>query len=126
MQQLRHWQAPQQAHDGCQAPVGVGHVLVRHDIQAGYRATTTEVFAAATKATAKCTLLLLSIGLLSWGIDGKVTSPVQLWSTETGLLRQTCRGHDGEVTDLAVSLDDSMVASSCTDWTIRCWSLKVL
>ena len=50
---------------------------------------------------------------------------LQIWSIQTGLLQQTCRGHDGEVTDLAVNLDDTTVASSCTDWTIRCWSLKV-
>ena len=35
------------------------------------------------------------------------------------------RGHETEVTDLAVSCDNSVVASSSNDFSIRVWSLKV-
>lgn len=35
------------------------------------------------------------------------------------------RGHEAELTDLAVSCDNKMVASSSNDYTIRVWSLKV-
>ncbi len=49
---------------------------------------------------------------------------MQIWSVQTALLLRSCRGHDGEVTDLAINLDSTMVASSSNDTTIRCWSLK--
>ena len=51
-------------------------------------------------------------------------SGVQMWSMQTGLLRMTCRGHDGEVTDLAVSADNAMAASSSNDASIRVWGLQ--
>lgn len=41
------------------------------------------------------------------------------------MLSRSCRGHDGEVTDLAINMQSSMVASSSNDQTIRCWSLEV-
>ena len=50
---------------------------------------------------------------------------VQIWSIEAALLIACCRGHDGEVTDLATNADNTIVASSSNDATIRCWSLKV-
>jgi len=49
---------------------------------------------------------------------------MQIWSVQTALLLRSCRGHDGEVTDLAINLDSTMVASSSNDTTIRCWSLE--
>ena len=50
---------------------------------------------------------------------------LQIWSVHTAMLLTSCRGHDGEVTDLAVNLDSTIVASSSNDTTIRCWSLEV-
>ena len=50
---------------------------------------------------------------------------LQIWSTQTALLLRSCRGHDGEVTDLAINIENSMIASSSNDTTIRCWSLEV-
>ena len=35
------------------------------------------------------------------------------------------RGHESEVTDLAISCDNNMVASSSNDCNVRVWSLKV-
>ena len=49
----------------------------------------------------------------------------QIWSVESALLLASCRGHQGEVTDLAISADNSIVASSSNDAVIRCWSLQV-
>ena len=48
-----------------------------------------------------------------------------MWSVESALLLASCRGHQGEVTDLAVNADNSIVASSSNDTIIRCWSLQV-
>ena len=50
---------------------------------------------------------------------------MQIWSVESALLLASCRGHQGEVTDLAVAADNSVVASSSNDAVIRCWSLQV-
>lgn len=49
----------------------------------------------------------------------------QVWSTTTGLLQATCRGHDAEITDLSVSADNALVASSSMDGTVRVWQLEV-
>ena len=51
---------------------------------------------------------------------------MQMWSVESALLLASCRGHQGEVTDLAVNVDNSIVASSSNDTVIRCWSLQVV
>jgi len=59
------------------------------------------------------------------GIDtAQAMVAMQIWSVQTALLLRSCRGHDGEVTDLAINLDSTMVASSSNDTTIRCWSLE--
>lgn len=50
---------------------------------------------------------------------------LQIWSLTTGLLLRTCRGHGNVINDLAVSEDNSMVASASEDMTTRVWSLKV-
>ncbi len=50
---------------------------------------------------------------------------MQIWSVETALLLMSCRGHEGEVTDLALSSDNGIVASSSNDTTIRCWDMTV-
>lgn len=50
---------------------------------------------------------------------------VQIWGAETALLKAVCKGHEAELTDLAASADNAIVASSSMDWSIRCWSLQV-
>jgi len=51
---------------------------------------------------------------------------LQIWRLQTGMLLMACRGHETEVSDLAVSCDNSVVASSSNDHSIRVWSLKVV
>jgi PH-interacting protein len=50
---------------------------------------------------------------------------LQIWNVQTGLLLRVCRGHEGEITDMSVSVDNTLLASASTDKRIRVWSLKV-
>lgn len=50
---------------------------------------------------------------------------LQIWSMQTAMLQMACRGHTAEITDLAVSCDNLMLASSSNDHTIRIWDLSV-
>jgi WD40 repeat protein len=50
---------------------------------------------------------------------------LQVWCVRTGLLLVTARGHTGEISDLSLSADGSMVASGATDADVRVWSLQV-
>lgn len=50
---------------------------------------------------------------------------MQIWSLETGLLLVTGRGHTGEISDLSLSADGSMVASGSVDGDVRIWSMMV-
>ena len=62
------------------------------------------------------------------GAGGLTQKPVplpQIWCAETGALLKTCRGHEQEVTDFAVSADNAVVASGSIDKTVRVWSLQV-
>ena len=57
-------------------------------------------------------------------ITGSDDSRVKIWSVLTGFLAAVCRGHQAEITDLAVSSDNSIFASCSIDSTIRVWSLQ--
>ncbi len=46
---------------------------------------------------------------------------VKVWSSRTGQLLATFRGHSAEVTDLALSFDNTMIASGSLDKTVRVW-----
>ncbi|PSC70372.1 WD40 YVTN repeat-like-containing domain,Bromodomain isoform [Micractinium conductrix] len=56
-------------------------------------------------------------------VTGSDDRLVKIWSTVTGLLQASCRGHDAEITDLSVSADNSLMASSSMDGTVRVWQL---
>lgn len=47
----------------------------------------------------------------------------KVWSTLTGKLLFTLRGHMGNITDLAINHDNSVVATSSDDKTVRVWEL---
>ena len=83
-------------------------------------------------------------------LSGSDDAVVKIWSLSTGVLLNSCRGHEvrgrivnlvfidkvrivhdmcycclhGEVTDVKVSCDSKMAASSSTDTVIRVWSLQ--
>lgn len=54
------------------------------------------------------------------GADDKL---VKVWSSRTGRLLATLRGHDAEIMDLALSPDGLLLASSDVKGTIRAWAM---
>ncbi|GIM13074.1 hypothetical protein Vretimale_16295, partial [Volvox reticuliferus] len=57
-------------------------------------------------------------------ITGSDDFLVKIWSSETGTLLKSCRGHDAEITDFAVNRDNTMLASGDVAHAIRVWSLQ--
>ncbi|KAL6184879.1 hypothetical protein ACLB2K_046278 [Fragaria x ananassa] len=56
-------------------------------------------------------------------ITGSDDRLVKIWSMETALCLASCRGHEGDITDLAVSSNNTLVASASNDFVIRVWRL---
>ncbi|CAN1281488.1 Bromodomain and WD repeat-containing protein 1 [Linum perenne] len=56
-------------------------------------------------------------------ITGSDDRLVKVWSMETAFCLASCRGHEGDITDLAVSSNNALVASSSNDCVIRVWRL---
>ncbi|XP_050376385.1 uncharacterized protein LOC126793802 isoform X2 [Argentina anserina] len=56
-------------------------------------------------------------------ITGSDDRLVKIWSMETALCLTSCRGHEGDITDLAVSSNNTLVASASNDFVIRVWCL---
>ncbi|XP_022979650.1 bromodomain and WD repeat-containing protein 1-like [Cucurbita maxima] len=56
-------------------------------------------------------------------ITGSDDRLVKIWSMETAYCLASCRGHEGDITDLAVSSNNAVVASSSNDFVIRVWRL---
>uniref|UniRef100_A0A3Q3DD22 Uncharacterized protein n=1 Tax=Hippocampus comes TaxID=109280 RepID=A0A3Q3DD22_HIPCM len=49
---------------------------------------------------------------------------VKIWSSFDGRLHSTLRGHSAEITDLAVSYENTLIAAGSCDKTIRVWCLR--
>ena len=49
---------------------------------------------------------------------------VKIWSSFDGRLHTTLRGHSAEITDLAVSYENTLIAAGSCDKTIRVWCLQ--
>nr|XP_043635528.1 PH-interacting protein-like isoform X2 [Erigeron canadensis] len=56
-------------------------------------------------------------------ITGSDDRLVKIWSMETAFCLASCRGHEGDITDLAVNINNSVVASASNDYNIRVWHL---
>lgn len=54
-------------------------------------------------------------------ITGSDDRLVKIWSTATGFCLCSCRGHEGDITDLAVSANNILMASASNDCFIRVW-----
>uniref|UniRef100_A0A3Q3DRP7 Pleckstrin homology domain interacting protein n=1 Tax=Hippocampus comes TaxID=109280 RepID=A0A3Q3DRP7_HIPCM len=49
---------------------------------------------------------------------------VKIWSTDNGCLLATLRGHAAEISDMAVSYENTMIAAGSCDKAIRVWCLQ--
>ena len=58
-------------------------------------------------------------------ITGSDDRLVKIWSSRTGLLLRSCRGHVQEVSDLTVSHDNKVLASASVDGIIRLWNIDM-
>ncbi|KAL2464188.1 WD40/YVTN repeat-like-containing domain [Forsythia ovata] len=56
-------------------------------------------------------------------ITGSDDRLVKIWSMETAYCLASCRGHEGDITDLAVNFNNTLVASASNDCIIRIWRL---
>jgi PH-interacting protein len=56
-------------------------------------------------------------------ITGSDDRLVKIWAMETAFCLASCRGHEGDITDLAVSSNNAVVASSSNDFIIRVWRI---
>ncbi|KAH9415597.1 Bromodomain and WD repeat-containing protein 3, partial [Dermatophagoides pteronyssinus] len=57
-------------------------------------------------------------------ITGADDTIIKIWSASDGRLLATLRGHQGEITDLSISLENDMLASGSCDKKIRVWNLR--
>jgi WD40 repeat protein len=58
-----------------------------------------------------------------FAITGADDYLVKVWDIEKGVLALTCRGHNGFISIIALSPDNSLLASACTLGVIRIWRL---
>lgn len=49
---------------------------------------------------------------------------MKIWSSVTGRLLATLRGHSAEIADIGVSYDNKLLATGSCDKTVRVWNLK--
>jgi len=57
-------------------------------------------------------------------VTGSDDRLVKIWSTASGYLLCTCRGHTGDITDLSVNADDTLLASGSNDNRVCVWHLS--
>lgn len=51
---------------------------------------------------------------------------VKIWSVRDGRLLATLRGASGEISDIAIDPENTMIAAGSCDKIIRVWSLQTL
>ena len=49
---------------------------------------------------------------------------VKIWNVQSGLLIHTLKGHEGYISLIEISPDNSLIASACTMGTIRLWNIR--
>lgn len=61
---------------------------------------------------------------VSHPLQGSDDCLVKIWGTDDGRLLATLRGHAAEISDMAVSHENTMIAAGSCDKTIRVWCLQ--
>ena len=54
-------------------------------------------------------------------VQGADDDLLKVWSSGSGQLLATLRGHSAEVTDISLSFDNTMIASGSLDKSVRVW-----
>ncbi|KAJ2079208.1 hypothetical protein H4R24_003932 [Coemansia sp. RSA 988] len=57
-------------------------------------------------------------------ITGSDDYLIKIWCTKTGYLINTFKGHQDVVTDIALNIENTLLASASADGTVRIWNLK--
>ncbi|KAJ1665979.1 hypothetical protein IW140_000595 [Coemansia sp. RSA 1813] len=57
-------------------------------------------------------------------ITGSDDYLVKIWCTQTGYLINTFKGHREVITDMALNVENTLLASASVDGTVRIWNLK--
>ncbi|KAJ2875507.1 hypothetical protein GGH93_001526 [Coemansia aciculifera] len=57
-------------------------------------------------------------------ITGSDDYLIKIWCTKTGFLINTFKGHQEVITDLALNVENTLLASASADGTARIWNLK--
>ncbi|KAJ2671529.1 hypothetical protein IWW42_003314 [Coemansia sp. RSA 1085] len=57
-------------------------------------------------------------------ITGSDDYLVKVWCTRSGFLINTFKGHQDVVTDIALNVENTMLASASADGTVRVWNIK--
>ncbi|KAJ1815557.1 hypothetical protein LPJ75_002328, partial [Coemansia sp. RSA 2598] len=57
-------------------------------------------------------------------ITGSDDFLIKIWCTRTGYLIKTFKGHQGMVSDIALNVENTLLASASTDGSVRIWNLK--
>ena len=58
-----------------------------------------------------------------FAITGSDDYLVKVWDIENGQLVHTCRGHKGPIVNVVLSSDNALMATACTEGTVRLWRL---
>ena len=57
-------------------------------------------------------------------LQGADDELLKVWSSRSGELLATLRGHSAEVTDMSLSFDNTMIASGSLDKSVRVWCAR--
>ncbi|KAJ2021211.1 hypothetical protein GGI14_000295 [Coemansia sp. S680] len=57
-------------------------------------------------------------------ITGSDDYLIKIWCTKTGFLINTFKGHQDVITDMALNVENTLLASASADGTVRIWNLK--
>ena len=66
-------------------------------------------------------IFVFIIIICCYGYQGADDDLVKVWSSQTGALVATLRGHSAEITDVSISRDNHLIATGSLDKTVRVW-----